>query len=349
MKGIAMATYYIGADVHVNNTELAVEYRRKIVQRYSVPTSIPAISAVLASLQGKKILAMEEGPMAGWLYRNLNEKVDKLVVSEPRRNKLISSEGDRDDKIDSGKLALLLRGNFLNAVHHTGDSHRAHLKHWINLYHDRVRDAVRDINKIRACCRMHGVRIPRKVVRNQVRRHAWLSELDNPVLKAQLHMLWIGYDATKEQVEIAKKQFSSYVRKYPIIKSWCELPGVGLIRATTIFAYLDTPWRFKNRAKLHRYCGVGLVRMTSGKDKKGRPKPARLKLPWAVNRRIKNAVMGAATSAIERGDNAFKDYYERMISNGITPVNARHSVARKLVSTMSAMWKTGSEYDETLV
>ncbi len=113
-----MAKYYIGADVHVNNTELAVEYRRKIVQRYSVPTSIPAISAVLASLQGKKILAMEEGPMAGWLYRNLNEKVDKLVVSEPRRNKLISSEGDRDDRIDSAKLAVLLRGNFLKAVHH---------------------------------------------------------------------------------------------------------------------------------------------------------------------------------------------------------------------------------------
>jgi transposase len=344
-----MATYYIGADVHVNNTELAVEYRRKIVQRYSVPTSIPAISAVLSSIQGKKILAMEEGPMAGWLYRNLNEKVDKLVVSEPRRNKLISSEGDRDDKIDSAKLAVLLRGNFLKAVHHTSDGHRAHLKHWVNLYHDRVRDAVRDINKIRACCRMHGVRIARKVVRNQVRRHAWLSEFDNAVLKTQLHMLWIGYDATKAQVEIAKKQFSSYARKYPIITSWCKLPGIGQIRATTIFAYLDTPWRFKNRARLYKYCGVGLVRITSGKDKKGRPKPARLKLPWAVNRRLKNAVMGAATTAIERGDNAFKDYYQRMLSDGITPVNARHSVARKMISTMSAMWKTGNEYDEKLV
>jgi transposase len=344
-----MATYYIGADVHTNNTELAVEYRRKIVQRYSVPTSIPAISAVLSSIQGKKILAMEEGPMAGWLYRNLHKKVDQFVVSEPRRNKLISSEGDRDDKIDAGKLAVLLRGNFLKAVHHTSDDHRAHLKHWINLYHDRIRDGVRDINKIRACCRMHGVRIPRKVVRNPVRRHQWLSELDNPVLKAQLHMLWIGYDATREQVELAKKQFSSYAHHYPIIKAWCDLPGVGMIRATTIFAYLDTPWRFKKRAKLHRYCGVGLVRMTSGTDKKGRPKPARLKLPWAVNRRIKNAVMGAAISAIEKGDNAFKDYYERMLSHGITPVNARHSVARKLVSTMSAMWKTGRPYDETLV
>ena len=67
-----MATYYIGADVHVNNTELAVEYRRTIVQRYSGPTSIPAISAMLGSLQDKKFLAIEEGPMAGWLYRNLS-------------------------------------------------------------------------------------------------------------------------------------------------------------------------------------------------------------------------------------------------------------------------------------
>jgi hypothetical protein len=37
-----------------------------------------------------------------------------------------------------------------------------------------------------------------------------------------------------------------------------------------------------------------------------------------------------------------------MVSNGIAPANARHSVARKLVSTMSAMWKTGNEYDEKL-
>jgi hypothetical protein len=36
---------------------------------------------------------------------------------------------------------------------------------------------------------MHGVRIPRKVVRNQERRHAWLSELDNPVARFGV---WVG-------------------------------------------------------------------------------------------------------------------------------------------------------------
>jgi hypothetical protein len=38
-----------------------------------------------------------------------------------------------------------------------------------------------------------------------------------------------------------------------------------------------------------------------------------------------------------------------MLSNGIIPVNAKHSVARKMVSTMSAMWRTDSKYDEKLL
>ena len=35
-----MVTYYIGVDVHSNNTELAIEQRGRIVARYSVPTTI---------------------------------------------------------------------------------------------------------------------------------------------------------------------------------------------------------------------------------------------------------------------------------------------------------------------
>ncbi|MBA7616812.1 hypothetical protein ES703_24112 [subsurface metagenome] len=46
-----MTTYYIGADMHSNSTELAIEKRNKIVARYSVPTTIPAISNVLDRLR----------------------------------------------------------------------------------------------------------------------------------------------------------------------------------------------------------------------------------------------------------------------------------------------------------
>lgn len=312
-----MSTYYIGADVHNNSTELAIGKRGKIVARYNVPTSISAILNILDSLQGKKYLAVEEGPMSGWLSRNLNGKLDQFISSDPRRNKLITSDGDKDDKIDAAKLSSLLHGGFLRAVYHSDDESRAELKHWVSLYHDRVRDAVRGINKIRARCRMHGVKISREAVRDPASRINWLLKTNHTPLANQLKMLWIGYDATVQQVKFAKRQLSMLSKKYEMIQFFSQLPGMGLIRATTIFAYLDTPWRFKEKNKLWKYCGVGLQRTTSGTDKKGRPKPARLKLPWAVNGTLKNAVLGAALSAINQKDNIFKDYYERMLRDGI--------------------------------
>jgi len=344
-----MTTYYIGADVHSNSTELVIQKSNKIVAIYSVPTTIPAISNVLDSFQGKKHLTFEEGPIAGWLYRNLNEKVDELVVCDPRRNKLICADGDSDDKIDAGKLALLLRGGYLRAVYHSDDDQRAELKHWVNLYHDRVRDAVRNINKIRARCRMFGLTIPRCALRDPAHRLEWLFKIDHPALAKQVKMLWIGYDATAKQARIAKRQLSALGKRHEIIKLWDRLPGIGIIRATTLFAYLDTPWRFKKKNKLWKYCGVGLQRTASGTDKKGRPKPARLQLPWAVNRTLKNAVLGAAISAINQKDNVFKHYYERMVQDGVITSNARHAVARKMLTVIWGMWKTTSQFDEKLL
>jgi len=334
-----MATYYIGADVHSNSIEMAILNRKKIVKRYTIPATIPAAAQVLGSLGGKKYIAIEEGPMAGWLYRNLHQKVERFVVADPRRNKLISSDGDHDDKIDSAKLAMLLAGDYLREVYHSDNAQRDELKQWVNLYHDRVKDAVRNINKIRARCRMHGVKIPRKVLRQEEHRAEWLKELKKTALAKQLLMLWVGYDATAKQARMAKQQLINLGRKYPVIRLWKQLAGIGTIRAITIFAYLDTPWRFKKKNKLWKYCGIGLQRTASGTDKKGKPKPARLQLPWATNRVLKNAILGAALTAINQKQNTFKTDYERMVQNGIIPSNARHTVARKLLTVMWGMWK----------
>lgn len=340
-----MKTYYIGADVHCNNIEMAIMDRNKIIKRYSVPASISAVSQVLDSLNGRKYLAVEEGPMSGWLYRNLHLKVDQFISSDPRRNKLISSDGDHDDKIDAGKLAMLLSGGYLREVYHSDDDNRIKLKQWVNLYNDRVRDAVRNINKIRARCRMYGITIPRKVIRQPGHRNAWLRNLKDTVLSNQLLMLWIGYDATAKQARMTKQHLINLSKKYPVIQLWKQLPGIGIIRAATIFAYLDTPWRFSKKNKLWKYCGIGLQRIASGKDKKGRPKPAMLQMPVASNRVLKNAIMGAAITAINQKENAFKTDYERMVQNGIIPSNARHTVARKLLTKMWGMWKRCCPFD----
>jgi hypothetical protein len=168
--------HYIRADVHSNSIEIAVRYRGQIAQRFSLPTTLAAIRPVLDSIKAPKQMAIEEGPMAGWLYRSLHTKVDPFIVSEPRRNTLISSDGDHDDPIDAGKLAMLLEGGFLKSVYHSRHQDRVLLKKWVNLYHDTVKNAVRGINKIRACCRMEGLKIPSTAIKNPAKRSLWLGQ-----------------------------------------------------------------------------------------------------------------------------------------------------------------------------
>jgi hypothetical protein len=58
-------------------------------------------------------VTLEEGTWSAWLYDLLHSRVDKLVVSNPRKNALLKG-GDKSDRIDARKLADLLRGNNSN-------------------------------------------------------------------------------------------------------------------------------------------------------------------------------------------------------------------------------------------
>jgi transposase len=345
-----MATYYIGADVHATTTDLAFERDQRIAQQLRVPTTIPALREALASVSGTKHLAIEEGPMADWLWRNLKDDVTHLVVCDPRRNRLISDDGDKDDRIDGAKLAALLRGGFLRPVHHPDSAERVELKQWVALYHDRVKQAVREVNKIRMLGRQHGLRVPgrilkgRPVAKDRQALKTWLGELPSLTLAKQLSLLLAGYQAIRRQVEAAKRELGRLAAGQAVVGCWSEVPGVGPIRAVTLLAYLDTPWRFKTLSKLWKYCGVGLERSSSGSDKHGQPKAAHLQLAWRVNRRLKNVVMGATLSAIRQKETPFARLYQRLLQAGLTAGNARHTVARRLLGVLWGMWKTSSRY-----
>ena len=340
-----MTMNYIGADVDSKMTELAVRRKGKIVARRRVPTSIRDIRQYLVEISGQTALAFEEGPMAHWMWRNLKDDVDRIVVCDPRRNKLITHDGDKTDAVDAAKLAELLEGGYLREVYHSDDDDRVLLKEWVSLYHDRVRDAVRQANKIRARCRMYGVRMPGSVLKNPDRRPEWLSLIQCPGLAGQLELLWLGFDAVAKQVSKARWQLELQSRRYEIIEMWRDIPGVGLIRAATFFAYVDTPWRFKTKKKLCMYCGVGLRRTTSGTGKDGKPKPGYLRLPWAMNRRLKDVAYGAAISVINGNSNVFRSYYAKLLQDGVSCSNARHSVSRKIITVMWGMWKITRRFD----
>ena len=78
--------------------------------------------------------------------------------------------------------------------------------------------------------------------------------------------------------------------------------------------------------------------------KNGNPRPGKLKMHRYVNSKLKAAILGAAMDAIRLDDNEFSEHYKRMVRNGVSETNARHTVGRKILTTMSGMWKSNTPY-----
>lgn len=337
-----MATHYIGFDVHCEFTEMAVvSSSGKLVQRHRCKTDIPHLLRVLELVTRPRRLTFEEGPMAGWLHRNLASHVDKLVVCNPRRNHLIAKDSDKDDPLDAEKLAQLFRGGYLKEVHQSDNQERAFFKQHVALYHDHVRQRVREANVIMAQFRRHGV---------FVRESAFLDSTDRPALRERLpkgSMLWDdlellfeGYDlAWKHQLTMLDR-LEKLARKEEPVRRFSEVPGFGWIRAATFYAYVDTPWRFKSKSALWRYLGIGLEREHSGNGR------MIVRVSQGSNRVLRGIMIGAAKTVIRtaKSSDPFYQQYEHWMEDGLSARNARRNVARSLAATLWGMWKNGNAY-----
>ncbi len=290
-------------------------------------------------------LTFEEGPMAGWLKRNLERHVDELVVCDPRRNSLIAKDSDKDDPIDAEKLAQLFRGGYLKSVHHPETLDRTVFKQHVTLYHDAVRERVRLANRIIAQFRHHGVHVAEADFSNEEDRGVILRRLpSSKLLRFDIEWLWHTYDATADREAASRRELTRRAERIEPICRFVELPGISWIRAATFYAYIDTPWRFKGKSALWKYVGIGLDRQHSGQGRE------RVRVTKQGNRRLKAMIMGAAITAIALRDNPFFEQHEHwLLEGGLSPKNARRNVARSESATLWGMWKNSSAYDPTRV
>jgi transposase len=335
-----MTRHYIGLDVHCQFTEFAVVSScGRVTKRGRCATKIPALVEVIESVKRPRQVAFEEGPMAEWLYRSLLPYADGVTVCEPRRNRWIAQEGEKDDPLDAAKVAQLLRGGYLKVVHHPESEHRSILKGHVSLYHDRVRQLVRTANRIIAQFRSHGVVICEEDFATRAQREQLLRRLPcDRLLHKDLQLLWESYDLAALQVEDLRRSLEQLGRNCEVLKRFQAVPGIGAVWAATFYVYVDTPWRFRSKEALWKYMGIGLERRRSGNG------PAQVRVPKCVNRRLKCMILSAAQAAIHDLDSPFAAQYMRGRNAGLPHHSARRNVARTLAATLWGMWKSGHQY-----
>jgi transposase len=337
--------YQIGFDVHCSFVEAAVLGPKGEVRRARLPTAIPPLVEFLESVPHVRRLTFEEGAMAGWLYRNLRSAVDELVVCDPRRNRLVANDSDKDDPLDALKLAELYRGGYLKPVHHADTLDRAVAKQHVMLYHERVRQRVREANRIGALFRQHGVFVRERAFADPDDRPRLLNRLPpHTLLRSDVNLLWEGYDVVAAQVQEMRRRLTRLARTIEPVCRFEEVPGLSWIRAMTFYVFVDTPWRFRKKAALWKYLGIGLDRRHSGVG------PVFVKVSQQANRCLRNVILGAAETVVARANSPYAMAYERWtIQEGMSRRNALRNVGRLLAGTLWGMWKSGSAYRAELV
>ena len=316
--------HYVSIDWSIKDISVArirSEGNEPIVK--SFPSDIKKIKEYLGQLRGKKILAIAETTGSHWLYVELLESVDKLIICDPYRNSLLS-EGPKNDKIDARKLCLLLRSGLLKEVYHTSNEDYK-IRKLTSAYIALVKFGVRIKNQNSALYRGVGLKYKKDKIKKQ-------EELLCFVEAQQKRSISL-YEEEKAKYE---KLFKELKRKNEIIKMLCGVSGIKEVSAVKIYSVVIDAGRFENKYKYWAMCGLVKQDRESGGKNYGKKNPR-------YSRILKNVYRSATLAAIG-GNNDIREYYESLLQKGYSIKDAKNQIARYIAKVTYAIMKNKQPY-----
>jgi transposase len=332
---------YLAIDVHSRRCVLGhMDFDGTFIGNKTFPTSEENIIEALKALKAKeKYLALEESNLAYWAAQVARPHVTEVICSDPKENALIYRSANKRDKVDTQKLCRLLRLGELKRVYHPEDDDRAIFKGAVQHYIDLRDQQVVLKNKIKAMYRHWGViDVAGEAVYGNKGRHDYLRKLKHLHIRNQLHRLYFLMDETESMQKKALKAMKQMGRKYPEIKEFKRIPGIGEILAHIFDAFIQTPERFANKRQLWRYCRLAIT------DRSSDGKPLGFKrLDRSGVSELKSLAYQAWLSAM-KSDNEVRRFHSNSFRRTLSRVHARLNTQRKILAVMYGMWKRGEAY-----
>jgi transposase len=316
----------------------------KVVMESIIETGAESVRGFLRQLRGKVYVTFEEGTQASWLYDVVRPLVSEVVVSDPRHNKLLTA-GNKNDRVDAGKLAELLRNGWLRGVYH-GDKGVRTLKELVRNYDCLVSDTTRVKNRLKALFRGRAIACSGHEVYRRDQREQWLEKLREPGAKQRADSLYGQLAALKPLRQVAKRELIREARRQPAYAVLMSVPQFGAVSVAQMMAVVGTPFRFRNKRLFWSYVGLAVVTRTTAEYVVVHGRPQRRSKPLGTrglnrnhNHVLKRVFKRAATSACGRGP--FKAGYDARVALGMDPSLARLTIARQMAAITLAVWKRG--------
>ncbi len=349
-----MNAKYIGFDIDRKKTVACVIEQGQKERYTTFPTDLSQMQEYLKQQRqgGSPLhLTFEISGEAGYRYDGLREYVDTLTVSNPNKMTWIYRTGKKNDRIDARKQAVLLSIAEVPPVHIPSRA----VRQWRGLIQQRrtlVNRIVSVKNRLRALLKAHG--FPQPLHRGSWWKAAnvqWMRQLGQDWSEATAEELWrVPLSNLLEELKLLVrqlKQLTQYLDRYLDSQAGAKLllsiPGVGPRTAEAVLAYTDDVRRFARSKQYAAYFGLtpkldesGETRRLGHISKEG-PSVVRWLLVESAWRVIKNSP-------------GFAAFYERIRGGqqGRRKV-AVVATARKLLTVMRAMLRTGELFHEELL
>jgi transposase len=341
---------YIGLDVHQATISATVlDSTGKVVMESILETKADTILQFVRGLRGSLQVTFEEGTCAAWLHDLLKPHVTQVLVCDPRKNALLKV-GNKNDRIDSRKLAELLPSNLLRSVFHEDTGLRT-MKELARSYMTITKDLTRVMVRLKAIYRSWAIPCAGQQVYAPRHRAAWLEKLTEAGVRRRAEMYYQQLDALLLLHQQVRRELLAESRKHDATKLLRQIPSIGPIRAALLLALLQTPHRFRTKRQLWAYSGLALKTIVSGEYRFVEGQMKRSKKLLAIrglnqnhNHDLKNIFKGAAMRAAAVAG-PFQDFYVGLVAKGLKPPMARLTLARKIAAITLLVWKKGVRFD----
>jgi transposase len=330
----------IAIDLH--NKHSVVGYMNKngeYIGQQQVRTSPQnLINQIVAIPADYKQLTTQQGNMTFAIAEKLSGYVDKLIVCDPKYNRLISRSGNKNDALDTLRLCKLLRLGELKEVWRPAHMGKRRLFYQqVKTYQKLTKTLAKYKNRLQANLRHWGFNI--KLTSTDYKHpQGIISQIEEAVISQEVAagLQFIGYTAGQKADQL--KRVEQTGTQFWEIKEFQKMSGIGTLGAHTFSGYLQTPHRFQRRGQVTRFCKLAVRKRSSdGRKLQGEH------LDKAGHGRLKNIAHTAWNNSLGH-DNEVNGFFQASLQTTKDETKARLNTQRKIVTTLWAIWKHKCTY-----
>jgi transposase len=329
--------YYIGLDVHKENTSYCVRDKLgNIIIEAEAATLYSELEPRLKPYLVASMIGLEASTSYYTLYQNFLRNSYRIKVANTIQLRQLIA---KNDKLDAQRLSEMLRlGTFPES--YIPEEKIQHLRSLIQMRHAFMQEKVRCNNRIQAFLDRNGMVMPPCKAFSKKWKHVLMQHLGSGNVSTELRYEYDHYVYLEKTNEQADQEIIGYTKtywnqQYDLLRS---ITGFGILLPCYIIAFVHPIERFLSNRKLRRYAGVIPVSKESGDiTSKGR-------IPKTTSKALLRWALVQAANTIGKTNTRLGRYYRRKKNQKKNTGIAKIAVASTLVDIIFKVLTTKKPY-----